>query len=71
MTARLQKILSERGVASRRKAEEMITAGLVTCNGRICALGDSADPDVDEIIIDGKPLPPVQKNIYLMPYKLW
>ena len=66
MKARLQKILSERGVASRRKAEEMITAGRVTCNGRACTLGETADPDIDEILIDGKPLPPLQKNVYLM-----
>lgn len=64
--ARLQKILSERGVASRRKAEEMIVDGRVTCNGRICALGESADPETDEILIDGNPLPPLQKSIYLM-----
>jgi len=46
MTERLQKILSARGVASRRKAEELIAAGRVTCNGRVCALGDSADTDL-------------------------
>ena len=66
MKARLQKILSERGVASRRKAEEMITAGRGTCNGRVCALGETADPDIDVLLIDGKPLPPLQKNVYLM-----
>ena len=66
MKARLQKILSERGVASRRKAEEMITAGRVTCNGRVCTLGETADSDIDVLLIDGKPLPPLQKNVYLM-----
>ena len=66
MKARLQKILSERGVTSRRKAEELIAAGHVTCNGQVCALGETADPDTDEILIDGKPLPPLQKNVYLM-----
>jgi len=69
MTERLQKILSARGVASRRKAEELIAAGRVTCNGRVCALGDSADTDLDEILVDGKPLPAVQQYVYLMLHK--
>ena len=66
MTERMQKILSARGVASRRKAEEMILAGRVSCNGKICVLGDAADPEVDEIIIDGKPLPKEGKRCYIM-----
>ena len=69
MTDRLQKILSARGVASRRRAEEMIAAGRVTCNGRVCALGDSADPDVDTILIDGKALPEAKNRIYIMLHK--
>ena len=69
MTDRLQKILSARGVASRRRAEEMITAGRVTCNGRVCVLGDSADPDVDTILIDGKALPEAENRIYIMLHK--
>lgn len=69
MKERLQKILSARGVASRRKAEEMIQLGRVTCNGRICALGESADPDVDEIFVDGKPLPSQGKYLYIMLHK--
>ena len=66
MTDRIQKILSARGVASRRKAEEMILAGRVSCNGKQCVLGDVADPEVDEIIIDGKPLPMEGKRCYIM-----
>jgi len=66
MTDRIQKILSARGVASRRKAEEMILAGRVSCNGKQCVLGDVADPEVDEIIIDGKPLPKEGKRCYIM-----
>jgi 23S rRNA pseudouridine2605 synthase len=69
MTERLQKILSARGVCSRRKAEEYIQAGRVTCNGRVCALGESADPDVDEILLDGKPLPSGNANVYIMLHK--
>ena len=66
MKERLQKILSARGVASRRKAEAMIEAGQVTVNGLAAALGDSADPDVDEIRIDGRLLPREQGFVYLM-----
>lgn len=69
MTDRLQKILSARGVASRRRAEEMIAAGRVTCNGRVCALGESADPDVDTILVDGKPIPEAEQRIYIMLHK--
>ena len=66
MTERLQKILASRGVASRRKAEEMITQGRVTCNGQTAHLGDSADPDIDEILLDGKPLPSKAGYVYIM-----
>lgn len=69
MTERLQKILSARGVASRRKAEEMIAAGRITVNGRICALGDSADPEMDKILVDGKPLPSPTGAVYIMLHK--
>ena len=57
MMERLQKILASRGIASRRKAEEMITQGRVSCNGAVAHLGDSADPNVDEILLDVKPIP--------------
>ena len=69
MTERLQKILSARGVASRRKAEEMIAAGRVACNGRVCTLGESADPDTDQITVDGKPLPGASAHVYIMLHK--
>ena len=66
MKLRLQKILSDRGVASRRKAEELIRNGLVTVNGTAANLGDSADPDLDEIAVEGTPLPSATAYIYLM-----
>ena len=66
MTDRIQKILSSRGVTSRRKAEEMITAGRISCNGKICVLGDVADPEIDVILIDGKPLPDKGERCYIM-----
>lgn len=66
MKERLQKLLSARGVASRRKAEELIAAGRVTVNGRPAALGEGADPETDTVRIDGKPLPQVQKHVYIL-----
>ena len=69
MLERLQKIISASGVTSRRHTEEMILAGRVTCNGRICTLGERADPDVDEILLDGKPLPAKSGHVYLMLHK--
>ena len=69
MTQRIQKILSERGVCSRRKAEAYIMEGRVTVNGLPANLGDTADPDVDMILLDGNPLPSTQKPVYIMLYK--
>lgn len=69
MKERIQKILSAHGVASRRKAEEMILAGRVCCNDAVCVLGDTADPDTDTITIDGKPLPRLEERIYIMLHK--
>lgn len=66
---RLQKILSARGVASRRAAEAWIQAGRVSVNGRTAVLGDTADGDKDDIQVDGKPLPPQEKLLYLMLHK--
>ena len=66
MKERLQKILSSRGVTSRRKAEEMILAGRVAVNGNVAALGDSADADTDEILIDGQPLPKQNEYVYIL-----
>ena len=66
MKERLQKILSGRGVASRRKAEEMITRGLVTVNGVTASLGDTADPDSDVILVEGKALPEPTKYVYIL-----
>jgi 23S rRNA pseudouridine2605 synthase len=69
MLARIQKILSDAGVASRRQAEKWITEGRVTCNGRICVLGQSADPDTDCICVDGRQILNKQEYVYLMLHK--
>ena len=66
MTERLQKILASRGLCSRRKAEELITAGRVRVNGETAHLGDSADPEIDEILLDGNPLPSAEEYVYIL-----
>lgn len=66
MTDRLQKIIAARGICSRRKAEELILAGRVTCNGSVANLGDRADPDTDEVRVDGKLLPSPNEYVYIM-----
>lgn len=66
MKERLQKILSARGITSRRRAEEWIAAGRVSVNGIPAQLGDGADPDLDEILLDGKSLPTRQESVYIM-----
>ena len=63
---RIQKILSDRGVTSRRRAEEWMLAGRVTVNGKICKPGDTADPERDDIRIDGNPLPKAAQRLYIM-----
>lgn len=69
MTERLQKILAARGLCSRRKAEELIVAGRVSVNGQTAAIGQSADPDRDTIMLDGKEIPSGGDHVYIMLHK--
>ena len=69
MKERIQKILASRGVASRRNSEAMIADGRVTCNGIVCKLGDCADEQLDNILLDGKPLPSKKEYVYIMLHK--
>ena len=69
MKERLQKILSGRGLCSRREAEKWIGAGRVTVNGLPAELGAAADPESDQIMVDGRPLPGEGKPVYLMLHK--
>src|SRR5947209_7597980 len=64
---RLQKIIAAAGIASRRKAEELIAQGRVTVNGQIISeLGSKADPERDHIKVNGKLLRGVERHIYLL-----
>src|SRR5918993_4644947 len=70
MPERLQKILSAAGIASRRTAETLIEQGRVTVNGEtVTALGSKADPDADDIRVDGRRVKSVRRRRYLLLYK--
>ncbi|KKL58407.1 hypothetical protein LCGC14_2225690, partial [marine sediment metagenome] len=67
MEKRLQKILAEMGIASRRRAEEMIAEGRLRVNGKVAVLGTKADPGRDHIKLDGKLLTGRAENkVYYM-----
>ena len=70
MQQRLQKILSTAGIASRRAAESYITDGRVSVNGEtITELGSKADPDSDDIRVDGRRIKTARRRLYLLLYK--
>ncbi|MBI2213709.1 MAG: rRNA pseudouridine synthase [Acidobacteria bacterium] len=67
---RLQKIIAKAGIASRRRAEEMIRSGLVTVNGRVITeLGTRADSKSDHVKVDGKLITRPEKLRYILIYK--
>lgn len=67
MEIRLQKLIAGTGLASRRKAETLISAGRVTVNGRVVTeLGTKVDPIRDHVKVDGKHLSSAQPYVYLM-----
>ncbi|MGD0282321.1 MAG: pseudouridine synthase [Dissulfurispiraceae bacterium] len=66
MEQRIQKILAQMGVASRRKSEELIDEGRVTVNGRTAEIGMKADSDRDHIKVDGKLLTRREPKVYLV-----
>jgi 23S rRNA pseudouridine2605 synthase len=67
---RLQKLIAAAGIASRRKAEELIVAGRVAVNGAIVTeLGTKADPACDKITVDGAPLQQREQLLYFLLHK--
>ncbi len=66
MEERIQKILAKCGIASRRKAEEMILEGRVTVNGKVAALGMKADFEKDHIKVDGRLIRGFEPKVYIM-----
>src|SRR5262245_65099066 len=70
MVERLQKILSTAGIASRRAAEQLILEGRVSVNGeRVVTLGTKADPEADDIRVDGRRVRTAQRRRYILLYK--
>lgn len=69
MEERLQKLLAQAGLCSRREAERWIDDGRVTVNGKKASVGDKADPHRDKIFVDGKPIGGAEEKVYLMLYK--
>ena len=65
---RLQKLLADCGVASRRKAEVMIENGQVRVNGKVAVIGDKVDPKKDKVTVNGKPVVS-ERNVYYMLHK--
>ncbi len=66
---RLQKHLSQCGIASRRKAEELIEAGKVRVNGKVATLGDKVDPKRDKVTVRDKNVVAVNEKVYIMLHK--
>jgi 23S rRNA pseudouridine2605 synthase len=70
MQERLQKILAKAGIASRRKAEELIRQGKVTVDGRVVTeMGIQVDPEQQRIEFDGKPVTVEEKKVYVLLHK--
>ena len=68
-TERLQKLIARAGLASRRQAEQLVVDGRVRVNGAVALLGSSADPAIDRIEVDGRPLPSPSRAIHLAVHK--
>ncbi|HIS69650.1 MAG TPA: rRNA pseudouridine synthase [Candidatus Gallacutalibacter stercoravium] len=66
---RLQKMLADCGVASRRKAEDLIEQGAVLVNGAVAHLGDKVDPNRDRVTVQGRDVQPAMQHYYVMLYK--
>jgi 23S rRNA pseudouridine2605 synthase len=63
---RLQKLIAAAGIASRRAAEELLSAGRVTVNGRVAELGERADLATDDVRVDGKRLTAEARDYWLL-----
>ena len=66
MTVRIQKALADAGIASRRKAEELVAAGRVTVNGARATIGQPVDPTSDSIAVDGRVISRSGQRTYLV-----
>lgn len=69
MEERIQKIMAQAGIGSRRACEEIIVAGRVSVNGKVVLLGQKADPALDKIVVDGRQLKISHSHIYIALHK--
>ncbi len=69
MEERLQKVLAQAGYGSRRHCEEYISAGRIRVNGEVAVMGSKADPNRDQITLDGKPIAAREPLTYIAMYK--
>jgi len=66
---RLQKLISQAGICSRRAAETLLAGGRVRVNGTVAKVGDKADPETDTVEVDGRTLGTPPEPVYLMLHK--
>lgn len=66
---RLQKMMADSGIASRRKAEELIAAGAVRVNGTVAKIGDKVDIKKDKVTVHGRNVTKRTRNVYVMLHK--
>ena len=69
MEERLQKIMAQAGLGSRRACEELISEGRVTVNGRVATLGQKAEAQADTIVVDGTPIARAERHRYVILHK--
>ncbi len=69
MAERLQKLLAQRGIASRRQSEKLIWAGRVTVNGKVAEIGQQADISCDRVCVDGVEIGKLPCCVYLLLHK--
>jgi 23S rRNA pseudouridine2605 synthase len=69
MEERLQKILAQTGLGSRRSCEEYIISGRVRVNGQVAVIGQKADPAVDKITLDGQAIKVPEQKLYIALHK--
>lgn len=68
-SVRLQKMLADCGIASRRKAEELIEQGRVRVNGKVAVIGEKVNPRLDRVTVNGRKVTVKQEKIYIMLHK--
>lgn len=69
MEKRLQKVMAQAGVGSRRFCEELIRENRVKVNGKLATLGQKVNPNQDEIVVDGKPIGKQEHKRYVILHK--